>query len=112
MKNLKYTMGLSEACAADVELVGGKNASLGEMLQNITRLGVQIPGGFIVTVKAYYDFITYNNFAEKIKTIVNATDINDIQQLAACGSNVRNLIRSGEFPKTMKAEIIDAYLKL
>jgi len=56
---------LSKVKLSDLNLVGGKNASLGEMIQNLSELGVNIPDGFAITVNAYYSFITHNNLEEK-----------------------------------------------
>ena len=64
MKN-KYIVNLSEVQLSDLELVGGKNASLGEMIQNLGKLGVNIPGGFALTVEAYWEFINHNKLDEK-----------------------------------------------
>ncbi|MGH2565975.1 MAG: PEP/pyruvate-binding domain-containing protein, partial [Ginsengibacter sp.] len=61
MKKNKYILNLNEVSIGDIETVGGKNASLGEMLQHLTELGVNIPNGFVVTVAAYQNFIEYNN---------------------------------------------------
>lgn len=112
MKSTKYTMSLAEASLKDIELVGGKNASLGEMLQNITHLGIQIPDGFIITVNGYYDFLEHNNLAETIQQRVARTDINDLGQLATCGDAIRKLIRAGKFPESMEQEISCAYKTL
>jgi pyruvate, water dikinase len=109
MRATKYTMKLAEASANDIELVGGKNASLGEMLQNVAQLGVNIPGGFIVTVDGYYDFLKFNGLNDMIERIIEDIDVNNLQQLATCGSIVRSLIRDGQFPADMQQEIIDAY---
>jgi pyruvate, water dikinase len=110
MKN--YTIKLAEASINDIDIVGGKNASLGEMLQNVVQLGINIPDGFIITVDGYYDFIKYNNLQESIRTLVEATDINDLTQLANCGAGVRNLIKSGNFPADMEKEITERYRRL
>ena len=68
MRN-KYIVDLSEIQLSDLELVGGKNASLGEMIQNLKTLGVNIPGGFALTVDAYWEFINHNKLDKKIKTM-------------------------------------------
>ena len=66
---MNYTLPLKSVGINDIPLVGGKNASLGEMLQHLTALGVSIPDGFVITVDAYYEFIKYNQLNEKIKDI-------------------------------------------
>jgi pyruvate,water dikinase len=65
MKAEKYTLKLSEASIGDIEKVGGKNASLGEMLQHLSQHGIRIPEGFIITAGAYYQFIAYNELDKK-----------------------------------------------
>jgi pyruvate,water dikinase len=67
MKN-KFILGLDEACLKDLPRVGGKNASLGEMIQHLDNLGVRIPAGFIITVEAYQEFISFNQLDAKINS--------------------------------------------
>ena len=66
----KYIVDLSEVQLSDLELVGGKNASLGEMIQNLSKLGVNIPGGFTLTVDAYWEFISFNKLDKKIRSLI------------------------------------------
>jgi pyruvate, water dikinase len=96
----------------DIDLVGGKNASLGEMIRNLGQLGVQVPGGFIVTVQAYREFIAHNNFASSIKSIISSIDTNDINSLRKGGLQVRTMIAKGEFPSDLTAEILEKYKAL
>ena len=63
----RYIVGLDEVKLSDLELVGGKNASLGEMIQNLTDLGVEIPSGFAITVDAYLDFINQSNEGDTLE---------------------------------------------
>jgi pyruvate,water dikinase len=76
---MKYTLLLNQVGINDIPLVGGKNASLGEMLQNLTNLGVQVPDGFVLTVAAYVEYIKINNLDVEIKRIVNAIDYEYIE---------------------------------
>jgi len=112
MKTEKYILKLIEASIKDVELVGGKNASLGEMLQHLDKFGISIPDGFIITAKAYYDFITYNKLDKAIKNIIDKTDVENLQQLMDCGTEIRELIRNGNFPVIMQDQIKQAYKML
>ena len=66
----KYLVWLDEVGIEDIPLVGGKNASLGEMVRNLSSLGVNVPYGFVVTSESYYEFIRYNNLEEEIKSIL------------------------------------------
>jgi pyruvate,water dikinase len=63
--NKKHIVELAEVQLSDLELVGGKNSSLGKMIQNLEKLGVNIPGGFALTVEAYWGFINFNKLNEK-----------------------------------------------
>jgi pyruvate,water dikinase len=96
----------------DLDLVGGKNASLGEMLQNLTKLGVNIPGGFVITVNAYQEFIHHNDLDEKIRALVKQIDYSSVESLRRAGLQIRNLIRNGRFPSALSQEIINCYYEL
>lgn len=105
-------MELIEASIEDIDLVGGKNASLGEMLQKITPLGVNIPDGFIVTSSAYFQFIKDNGLEQQIKNIVEQANIDQLKALSSCGNQIRQLIQNGQFSSQMETEITGAYRKL
>jgi len=105
-------MGLHEAGIRDIERVGGKNASLGEMIQHLTRLGIRIPAGFIITVDAYQVFISYNQMADKISTLIAEIDYDNIESLRRAGLQIRNLIRNTKFPPDLSTMIIEAYYQL
>ncbi|MEK7199395.1 MAG: PEP/pyruvate-binding domain-containing protein, partial [Bacteroidota bacterium] len=96
----------------DIEQVGGKNASLGEMLQNLTQLGIQIPGGFVVTVAAYREFIRYNNLDEQIHQIINDIKLDDIESLRRGGLQARQLLKNAKFPRELSDAIIEKYYEL
>jgi len=112
MEEEKLVVWLKEVTLDDVPLVGGKNASLGEMLNALSPKGVNIPDGFATTSKAYWYFLDYNNLREKIKEILKDLDVNDIDNLHQHGVKVRNLIRSGTFPPDLKELILDYYHQL
>ena len=96
----------------DILQVGGKNASLGEMIQNLSPLGVDVPDGFAITVDAYRYFIDYNNLNDSIHQIVSNTNVDDVVELRRNGLKVRQLIREGKFPSDMSDAILAAYKKL
>ena len=104
----KLVVWLDSVGIEDVPLVGGKNASLGEMLRNLSSLGINIPYGFVVTSYAYYEFLRYNKLEEAIRKILDGLDPNNIQDLAKRGHEVRELIRGGEFPPELE-ELIKKY---
>jgi pyruvate,water dikinase len=112
MKTNQFILNLNEVGINDIEIVGGKNASLGEMIQNLTHLDVRIPGGYVITVEAYKEYIAHNNLQEQIRSIVKATDLNDIDALRHCGLKVRRMVAAGSFPDTLINQITEAYEKL
>ncbi len=103
---------LHKVSLEDIELVGGKNASLGEMLQNLTALGINIPGGFVITVPAYRRFLQYNKLEKEIESIVNNINYDDIESLRRGGLEVRQLIKNSKFPGDMSKAIIEKYTEL
>ncbi len=107
-----YIADLHKVGLKDLEQVGGKNASLGEMLQNLKQLGIQIPGGFVVTVAAYREFIRYNNLDEAIHTIINNIKLDDIESLRRGGLQARQLLKNAKFPKELSEAIINKYYEL
>jgi len=107
-----FLVNLNEVGINDIERVGGKNASLGEMLQNLTGLGIKIPDGFVITVATYKKFIEENNLDETIQAIINAIDFNNIESLRRGGLQVRQLIKNSKFPKDLSKMIIDKYYEL
>lgn len=112
MNDTRFTMGLIEASIGDIDVVGGKNASLGEMLQQLTPLGVKIPDGFILTSYSYFQFIRDNQLDQKIRDILENANIEELQVLTACGREIRTLIQKGTFSNAMEQEILGAYEKL
>lgn len=105
----EFILPLNKVGINDLEKVGGKNASLGEMLQNLGGLGINIPNGFVITVSAYREFLEYNNLEETIREIVNKIDYNEIESLRRGGLQVRQLLKNSRFPKELSQLIIDAY---
>lgn len=110
--NNPYILPLGKVGIEDINLVGGKNASLGEMLQNLTKIGIKIPDGFVITTHAYNEFIRHNNLIEKIQELVREIDYSQVESLRRAGLNVRNLIRNARFPSHLSQQIIDAYAAL
>ena len=96
----------------DVGLVGGKNASLGEMYQNLTQLGVNIPNGFSTTSDAYDLLLAQNNLAQRIDALIKDLDIEDVAQLQSSGKTVRELILNEPLPVEIEVEVAEAYAQL
>ncbi|MCS6998860.1 MAG: pyruvate, water dikinase [Aquificaceae bacterium] len=109
---MKYLVWLDEVGIEDIPLVGGKNASLGEMIRNLSSLGVNVPYGFVVTSEAYYQYIRHNHLEEEIKALLRGLDPKNVEDLARRGHQVRELIKGGEFPKEIEEGIKEYYKKL
>ncbi|MCR9228415.1 MAG: phosphoenolpyruvate synthase [Flavobacteriaceae bacterium] len=107
--NKKYIRRLDEIGMDDLPSVGGKNASLGEMIQKLTAQNIRVPGGFAVTVDAYDAFIAENNLKEKINNALEGLNTSDIIQLRKAGSNIRKLISNGKFPVSVEKSILESY---
>lgn len=107
-----YTIDLNKVSLKDMALVGGKNASLGQMIQNIDSLDIKVPGGFAITTTAYHDFIQYNDLEQKIIALIEELDVDNLSQLRETGSSIRQLIRNGKFPQLLQSEIRQKYQQL
>ncbi|PWJ55688.1 phosphoenolpyruvate synthase [Quadrisphaera granulorum] len=97
---------------ADLPRVGGKNASLGEMVSHLASLGVKVPGGFATTSDAYRRFLAHEGLDARIIDAVNAVDVEDVTQLARVGAQVRGWVEEQPFPADLEAEIRRAYAAL
>lgn len=110
---MKYIKFFEDISIADVAIVGGKNASLGEMITQLTSQGIEVPTGFAITADAYWYYLQTNNFVEKMQTLMaELPDVYDVKKLHITGSKIRKLIISGTMPDDLKKEIIDAYSQL
>jgi len=105
----KYIKKFSETGIGDISVVGGKNASLGEMFNNLMRKGVPIPNGFAVTVFAYKHFLEYNAIAESLRQLIHNLDTKEFSNLEETGKKARKLITDSTFPQDLENEIIEVY---
>jgi len=96
----------------DIPLVGGKNASLGEMYSKLSSQGVPIPNGFALTSDVYWKFLKENKLDKKIKEILKDLDAKNVHALSLAGAKVRKLILSADFPKEISEDIKKAYKQL
>jgi pyruvate, water dikinase len=96
----------------DVDRVGGKNASLGEMISNLSNMGVQVPGGFATTSYAFNEFLEQSGLNDKIYQLLDNLDVSDIHALTECGSTIRQWIIDTPFLPQMQQDIEAAYDKL
>ena len=109
---MKFIKKLDELTIKDISLVGGKTASLGEMIQNLSPLGIKIPPGFAITADAFTAIIDKGHLNEIIHQKLENIKADDIETLAKTGKEIRNLIKSIEFPSELRDEILLAYKKL
>ena len=96
----------------DVESVGGKNASLGEMISQLTEKGVRVPTGFATTAEAYRTFLAHNGLSERISQALAALDVDDVTELARVGKEIRQWILETPFPAELDADIETAWNKM
>ena len=96
----------------DVGSVGGKNASLGEMISQLTQKEIRVPTGFATTAYAFQEFLKHDDLGNQISQELDGLDINDVQQLAASGKKIRNWIMETPFPKELDGSIEEEYSNL
>ena len=106
---VEYVVSLDKLGVHDVEHVGGKNASLGEMISNLAGAGVSVPGGFATTAQAYRDFLEQSGLNDQIHAALDALDVDDVNALARTGAQIRQWIMEAEFPERLNAEIRAAF---
>ena len=108
----EFVVGLDTLGNSDVERVGGKNASLGEMLSHLGKAGVRVPGGFATTAEAYRDFLGGSGLYDRIHTLLDELDIDDIQQLTQAGARIRQWIMDEPFRPEFEEAIVNSYREL
>lgn len=109
---VEYVVSLDKLGVHDVEHVGGKNASLGEMISNLAGAGVSVPGGFATTAQAYRDFLEQSGLNDRIHAALDALDVDDVNALAKTGAQVRQWVMEAEFPARLDSEIRQAFAAL
>ncbi len=107
-KNTAHILWFDEIHKDDIPYVGGKGANLGEMV----NAGIPVPNGFVVTAKAYYDFLKSTSLKEKITTELTGLDMNDSNKLIAASQHIETAIMAAEMPAKIQQEIKEAYHKL
>ena len=100
-----YIKKLNELNMQDLDLVGGKNASLGEMIGNLTSLGINVPGGFATTSHAYRDFLKHEELGDRINKSLSELDVDDLSALTETGKKIRKWVLETELPKKLMSEI-------
>ncbi|SFX52104.1 phosphoenolpyruvate synthase [Marinospirillum alkaliphilum] len=108
----EYIVWFDQLGMQDVERVGGKNASLGEMISNLASAGVQVPGGFATTAQAYREFLAHDGLADRINQALAALDADDVKALATTGAQIRSWIIDTPFPASLEKALAEAYQQL
>ena len=100
-----YVKKLNELNINNIDLVGGKNASLGEMISELTDLGIKVPGGFATTSHAYQDFLNQDDLGKRINNVLNYLNVDNIEELTETGRQIRQWILDTEISSELKSEI-------
>lgn len=104
-----HILWFDEIHITDIPLVGGKNASLGEMYTGLKNKNISVPNGFAITAKAYWDFFQTHGLEQTIKKELKGLNVLDIRSLTQAGKRVRSLIINAKFPESLQDEIVEAY---
>ncbi|MFC3627286.1 phosphoenolpyruvate synthase [Vogesella amnigena] len=107
-----YVIWFEKLRMTDVESVGGKNASLGEMISQLANSGVRVPGGFATTADAYRDFLRHNGLADRINDALGKLDVDDVTELAKVGKQIRQWIIDTPFPEKLENDVKQAWDKM
>ena len=107
-----YIVPLDRLSMMDVSRVGGKNASLGEMMRSLSGAGVKVPGGFATTARAFWAFLDHNDLRTRIHDRLASLDVADVTALAAAGAEIRGWVEAGSFPPALEAGLRAAYAAL
>jgi len=108
----KYVLPLEQLSLTDINLVGGKNASLGEMITHLNDAGIKVPGGFATTTDSFALFLEQNNLVQKIQELTKSLDVSDLKQLKAVGAQVRAMVVESELPDVVVEALKLSYDRL
>ena len=108
----EYVIPFAELRMSDVETVGGKNASIGEMIGSLASAGVRVPDGFATTAAAYRELLRHNGLDERIRAALADLDVDDVAALAATGARIREWILGAPFPAQLEAEVLEAWRRM
>ncbi|HUP29199.1 MAG TPA: phosphoenolpyruvate synthase [Usitatibacter sp.] len=107
-----YVLPLESLRMADVARVGGKNASLGELISQLAATGVRVPGGFATTAQAFDDFLAHGGLAQRVADRMKGLDVEDVTQLARAGKEIRGWLESAPLPPELERQIRDEYARV
>jgi pyruvate, water dikinase len=105
----RYVRPLETLRMTDVATVGGKNASLGELISQLSATGVRVPGGFATTAQAFDQFLAHNDLTRRIAGMLSAVDVEDVAALAKAGAEIRGLVEGASLPPELEREIRSEY---
>jgi pyruvate,water dikinase len=108
----RYVVAFEDLRMTDVESVGGKNASLGELISQLAASGVRVPGGFATTAEAFREFLRHNRLTERIAARLEGLNTEDVKALAACGAEIRGWVVESPLPERLEVEIRAHYAAL
>jgi pyruvate,water dikinase len=108
----RYVLPLETLRMTDVATVGGKNASLGELISQLSATGVRVPGGFATTAQAFNDFLAHNQLVERIDEMLAKVDVEDVEALAKAGAAIRKLVEAAALPAEVEKQIRDEYARV
>ena len=108
----KYVVDFAQLRMSDVGQVGGKNASLGEMISGLAHLGVRVPEGFATTADAFREFLAHQGLAGRIEARMKGLDVDDTNALAAAGAEIRGWITDAPLPPALRAAVVESYEKM
>src|SRR6202453_609822 len=104
-----YVIPFEKLKSKDIEVVGGKNASIGEMISRLAGLGVSVPGGFATTSQAYRDFLAQDGLSGRIREALASLDVDDVEKLAAVGAQIRGWMLATPLPARLRREVAEAW---
>src|SRR5215467_1705007 len=104
---VKYVIPFEQLGRHDVETVGGKNSSLGEMISSLAQAGVHVPGGFATTASAYREFLAQGGLDERIRKELAGLDVEDVEKLAATGARIRQWVLATPFQKAFHQAVCE-----
>jgi pyruvate,water dikinase len=107
-----YILWFNQLGMNDVGVVGGKNASLGEMIQNLSSTGIGVPNGFATTADAFWEFLEQNGLKDKINSKLSALDVADVNELVKVGAEIREWVISAPLPESLENAVCTAYAQM
>jgi pyruvate,water dikinase len=108
----RYVVPFEALRMTDVDSVGGKNASLGEMISQLAATGVRVPGGFATTAFAFREFLQHQGLAGRIAAELDALNVEDVKALAECGARIRQWVVDAPLPPGLEQEIREHYQRM